>query len=74
MIDFFNRVGDIIDQIIGFFQNTFQSIQDGVATITTFWQKIGSFFVAFPVISSTVTALLALLLTWIILSIARDFV
>lgn len=74
MLDFFDRVGEIIDKIIDFFTNTFNSIQDGVATLTNLWQKISSFFVAFPFISTTITALLGLLLTWIILSIARDFV
>ena len=74
MLDFFNRIGEIIDKIIEFFSSTFDSISQSIATLSDFWGQISSFFTAFPFLITTVATLLGLLLTWIILSIARDFV
>ena len=74
MLDFFNRIGEIIDKIIGFITSTFDSISQSIATVSDFWEKISSFFTAFPFLTTTIATLLGLLVTWIILSIARDFV
>lgn len=74
MFHFFNRIGEIIDKIIGFVTSTFNSIQQSIATVSDFWGKISSFFTAFPFLTTTIVTLLGLLVTWIILSIVRDFV
>lgn len=74
MLDFFNRIGEIIDKIIEFVTTTAQSITNGVDTLSNFWGQISSFFTAFPFLTATLSTLLGLLLTWIILSIFRDFV
>ena len=74
MLDFFNRIGEIIDKIIQFITSTGESISQGIDTLSNFWDQISSFFTAFPFLTATLSTLLALLLTWIILSIVRDFV
>lgn len=73
MLDFFDRIGQIIDKIVEFFSSTFESVSNGMDTLSNFWGQISSFFTAFPFLTATVATLLGLLLTWIILSIVRDF-
>lgn len=73
MLDFFNRIGEIIDQIVDFATSTFQTVQEGISTLTAFFTQIVSFLSAFPILITTLGTLLGLLLTWIILSIVRDF-
>ena len=74
MLDFFNRIGEIIDKIVQFITSTFNSIQESISTVSDFWEQISSFFTAFPFLATTIATLIGLLVTWIILSIARDFV
>lgn len=74
MLDFFNRIGEIFDKIIEFITSTYSTIQQSITTVSDFWGKISSFFTAFPFLTTTIATLLGLLITWIILSIARDFV
>lgn len=74
MFDFFSKIGELIANFFGFIQDCINGVTGFVDTLKSWWESALLILGMFPdSVVKVIVVAFALLLTFIVIEIARDF-